>query len=195
MGGNALLPEISNQVQTAVQELLQRAQLEPGSILVVGCSTSEVQGKCIGSRGNRDVAAAILQPLLKVVAENQIHLALQCCEHLNRALVVERVVLKKYRLEQVAVYPVDRAGGSLAALAMDVFQDPVLVESIEAHAGLDIGHTLIGMHIKPVAVPTRLSIDRIGEAHLVAARFRPRLIGGLRAVYTKPGTPPLPDEK
>lgn len=190
-----MLPEISRSVETAARELLERAQLEPGSILVVGCSTSEVQGKHIGSSGNLEVAAAILQPLLKITAENQIYLAVQCCEHLNRALVVERVVMKQYRLEQVSVYPIAHAGGSMAALAMDLFQDPVLVEEIQAQAGLDIGHTLIGMHLKPVAVPTRLSVNKVGEACLVAARTRPRLIGGARAVYAKPGTEELVSDK
>ena len=190
-----MLLEISKSVETAAQELLERAQLEPGSILVVGCSTSEVQGKHIGSAGNREVAAAILQPLLKVTAERQIYLAVQCCEHLNRALVVERAAMKQYWWDQVSVYPMPHAGGSLAALAMDLFQDPVLVEEIQAQAGLDIGHTLIGMHLKPVAVPMRLSVNRVGEACLVAARTRPRLIGGVRAVYAKPGTELKPDRK
>lgn len=182
-------------METATRELLQRAELERGSILVVGCSTSEVQGQRIGSAGNMEVAEAILQPLLKIAGENHIFLAVQCCEHLNRALVVERTVLKQYRLEQVSVYPIAHAGGSLAALAMDLFQDPVLVEEIRAHAGLDIGHTLIGMHLKPVAIPTRLSINQVGKACLVAARTRPRLVGGMRAVYAKPGTELPPDKK
>lgn len=190
-----MLEEIARGTEQAARELLARAGLEPGRILVVGCSTSEVQGKKIGSSGSREVAAAILEPLLRVTREAGLYLAVQCCEHLNRALVVERPVLTEYHLEQVMVYPVPHAGGSLAALAMDAFTDPVLVERIQAHAGLDIGHTLIGMHLRPVAVPTRLSIDHIGAAPLVAARTRPKLIGGARAVYVKPGTTPPPDEK
>lgn len=190
-----MLEEITRATEQAARELLARAQLEPESILVVGCSTSEVQGKKIGSAGSREVALAILTPLLKVTREKGVYLAVQCCEHLNRALVVERPVLKEYRLEQVMVYPVPHAGGSLAALAMDVFQDPVLVESIQAHAGLDIGHTLIGMHLRPVVVPTRLSVDHIGAAPLVAARTRPKLIGGARAVYVRPGSEPPSEEK
>lgn len=190
-----MLQDISLSVATAARELLQRAQLEQGSILVVGCSTSEVQGQRIGSAGSGEVAEAILCPLLKVADENKIFLAIQCCEHLNRALVVERAALRRYQLEQVAVYPIAHAGGSLAALAMDLFQDPVVVEEVRAHAGLDIGHTLIGMHLKAVAIPTRLSVNRVGEACLVAARTRPRLIGGMRAAYAKPGTELPPDEK
>ncbi len=190
-----MLQDISLLVDTAARELLQRAQLEPGDILVVGCSTSEVLGQRIGSAGSIEVAEAILQPLMKISAEKEICLAIQCCEHLNRALVVERATLKHYHLEQVMVYPISHAGGSLAALAMDLFRDPVLVEEIQAQAGLDIGHTLIGMHLKPVAVPTRLSVTQIGEACLVAARTRPRLIGGRRAVYAKPGTKLPPDKK
>jgi uncharacterized protein (TIGR01440 family) len=189
-----VLEEIARQTEQAARELLELAKLEPGSILVVGCSTSEVQGKRIGTSGSREVAAAILEPLLRVTSEQGLYLAVQCCEHLNRALVVERAAMKEYRLEQVMAYPIPHAGGSLAALAMEAFKEPVLVERIQAHAGLDIGHTLIGMHLKPVAVPTRLSIDHIGAAPLVAARTRPKLIGGARAVYAKPGTPPA-DQK
>ena len=190
-----MLEEVTRATKRAVRELLGRAQLAPGSILVVGCSTSEVLGQKIGSAGSREVAAAILEPLLKETARGGIHLAIQCCEHLNRGLVVEKPVLKEYKLDQVLVYPVQHAGGSLAALAMDAYENPVLVERIQAHAGLDIGHTLIGMHLKPVAVPTRLSVNYIGAAPLVAARTRPKLIGGARAVYVPPGSAMPVDEK
>lgn len=180
------LQHISDQTRQAVEELLSVAQMKPGQILVVGCSTSEVSGTKIGTAGSLEVAEAILKPLLEVTRRAGLYLAIQCCEHLNRALVVEEEVMEKYNLEQVSAYPIRKAGGSLAAKAMDLFGKPVLVETIAAHAGLDIGHTLIGMHLKRVAVPVRLKVTHIGEAPLVAARTRPKLIGGARAVYEKP---------
>ncbi|XEQ94416.1 hypothetical protein SCACP_33150 [Sporomusa carbonis] len=174
---------IGRQTVQATEELLKIAQLKPGQLLVVGCSTSEVQGARIGSYGSEVVAARILSGLLKVCSWYQVYLAVQCCEHLNRALVVERAIMDKYNLEEVTVIPVAKAGGSLAAQAMREFADPVVVEAIAAHAGMDIGSTLIGMHIKKVAVPVRLTQKYIGQAYLTAARTRPKLIGGARAVY------------
>ncbi|MBC9784529.1 TIGR01440 family protein [Heliobacterium chlorum] len=175
---------IGAQVTTAATELVQMAGLEPEQILVVGCSTSEVLGAMIGTGGSEEVAQEILKALLSVTQSRRIFLAVQCCEHLNRALVVEREMVKLYReLEPVSVKPVAKAGGSLAAQAMNGFTQPVVVESIRAHAGLDIGETLIGMHLKPVAVPVRLSLRHIGHARLNAARTRPKLIGGERACY------------
>ena len=177
------LTTIGRQTLQAAEELLKTARLKPGEILVVGCSTSEVQGARIGSYGSEVVAARILSSLLKVCSWYQVSLAVQCCEHLNRALVVDQAVAERYRLEEVAVIPVAKAGGSLAAQAMREFSAPVVVESIAAHAGLDIGSTLIGMHIKRVAVPVRLTQQHIGQAYLTAAHTRPKLIGGVRAVY------------
>ncbi|VBB06538.1 upf0340 3d-structure ywlg smu.87 stu1894 bt9727 4999 transferase tte0860 spy1898/m5005 spy1614 tt1679 [Lucifera butyrica] len=174
---------IDSQVTKAVEELLALAALQPGQILVVGCSTSEVQGVKIGSAGSEEIAADILRSLLTVCRGRNVALAIQCCEHLNRALVVERAVMERYNLEQVSVKPVRKAGGSLAAQAMRDFADPVVVETIQAHAGLDIGCTLIGMHLKRVAVPVRLEQKYVGQALLTAARTRPKLIGGNRAVY------------
>lgn len=175
--------EIHQQTALAAEELLECAQLEPGEILVVGCSTSEVQGADIGSFGSVDVAEAILSSLIEAAGQKQVFLAVQCCEHLNRALVVERRVMKEYRLQEVSVLPQPKAGGALAAHAMKNFSQPVVVESIKAHAGLDIGSTLIGMHLRPVAVPVRLKTKYIGKAVVIAARTRPKLIGGGRAVY------------
>jgi uncharacterized protein (TIGR01440 family) len=177
---------IGRQTAAAAEQLLSEAGLKQDRILVVGCSTSEVHGKAIGSSGSAEIAEAILTSLLTACKKYQIHLAVQCCEHLNRALVVERQVMEKYGLEEVNVIPVPHAGGSLGARAMLQFDDPVVVEAIQAHAGLDIGCTLIGMHLKPVAVPVRLSQDHIGKALLIAARTRPKLIGGDRAVYEFP---------
>ncbi|CUH95481.1 UPF0340 protein [Propionispora sp. 2/2-37] len=175
--------QLTRQTIAAASELVQVASMQPGQILVIGCSTSEVRGKHIGSAGSAEVAQALLTGLLQVAGQYDIALAIQCCEHLNRALVVERWVMEKFNLEEVSVVPVAKAGGSLAAYAMRAFSNPVIVESIQAHAGMDIGHTLIGMHLKRVAVPVRLQQQQIGAALLVAARTRPKLIGGARAVY------------
>lgn len=179
-----MLQAIGAQVVSAAGELVQIAKMQRGEILVVGCSTSEVMGERIGTSGSEEVAQAILTALLGVVKMSNLFLAIQCCEHLNRALVVERRILQAYYgLEEVSVRPVAKAGGSLAAQAMDRFDEPTVVEEIVAHAGLDIGETLIGMHIKPVAVPVRLGVRQIGEARVTAARTRPKLIGGARACY------------
>lgn len=177
------LATLGRQTVQAAEELIKTAQLKPGQILVVGCSTSEVQGARIGSYGSEVVAARLLSSLLKVCSWYQVSLAVQCCEHLNRALVVEQAVAEKYNLEVVTVVPVAKAGGALAAEAMREFTNPAVVEAITAHAGLDIGSTLIGMHIKKVAIPVRLTQKCIGQAYLTAARSRPKLIGGARAVY------------
>lgn len=174
---------IATQTQAVVDELLAVAGLASGDILVVGCSTSEVQGERIGSAGSEETAEAILGSLQAACRKAGINLAVQCCEHLNRALVVERAVLKDRHLIQVSAIPVLKAGGALAACAMKHFNHPVLAETIEADAGIDIGLTLIGMHLKRVAVPVRLNQKTIGQALVTAARTRPKLIGGARAVY------------
>ncbi len=179
------LESIYTDTQKLVRELLDSANLKPGSIMVLGCSTSEVQGKRIGSYGNTDVAKSIVRAVRDCLTESGVFLAVQCCEHLNRSLVVERKVLEKYGLTEVTVLPVPHAGGAAAFTAMRLFEDPVVVESIQAHAGIDVGDTLIGMHLRPVAVPVRLSVKSIGYAHVTAARTRPKLVGGKRAVYDR----------
>lgn len=175
--------QVALQVEAAARELLEEAKLRPGQLLVVGCSTSEVRGAKIGSSGSPEIAEGILRSLLEICGHYKIGLAVQCCEHLNRALVVTRQVMEQYRLNEVSVMPVAKAGGSLAASAMRLMAEAVVVEEIEAHAGLDIGNTLIGMHLRKVAVPVRLQQKTVGQASLVAARTRPKLIGGERAVY------------
>lgn len=180
---NADLDLIKNETVQVVTELLQVADIRPGQILVVGCSTSEILGAKIGSAGSTDVAQAILESLRRVCKEQGIYLAVQCCEHLNRALVIEEAASLTYKLDQVMVIPVPKAGGALGAQAMADFDQPVVVETIQAHAGIDIGSTLIGMHLKAVAVPVRLAQKNIGQALVIAARTRPKLIGGPRAVY------------
>lgn len=177
--------EIAQETRAAVKELLEAAMLQPGKILVVGCSTSEIRGSRIGSNGSPQIAAAVLKMIRTECAQRGVYMAAQCCEHLNRALVVERGVAREYGLEEVCVVPVPTAGGSFAAQAMQDYADPVVVEKIQAHAGLDIGSTLIGMHLRPVAVPVRLKNCRIGNATVTAAKTRPKLIGGARAIYVR----------
>jgi len=178
-------PEVAALAGRSLSALLELASPEPGEIAVVGCSTSEVRGLRIGSAGSPELAAHLFRELRLAARRHGAALAIQCCEHLNRALVVEKKTAKEHRLTTVTVWPRWNAGGALAAAAMDGFEDPVLVESVSAVVGMDIGHTLIGMHLRPVAVPVRLPWRKIGEADLVLARTRPRLIGGTRAVYSR----------
>ena len=183
------LNEIERESFLAVSEILEASRIKPGDIFVVGCSSSEVLGEKIGTDTNLDVAGAIYDGVIKALnekAEQPIFLAAQCCEHLNRALVVERACMEKYGFEQVNAIPQpNHAGGALATVAYQRMQDPVLVESIEARgqAGIDIGGTLIGMHIHPVVVPLRISLKKIGEANIICARRRPKYVGGQRAIY------------
>lgn len=167
--------------KAAAEELCERAALKAGDRVVVGCSSSEVMGHTVGSFSSPEVAEAIVGGLLAVFAERGVFLAAQCCEHLNRALIVERSALRGEDI--VNVLPQPKAGGSFATAAYAAFTDPVAIEHIRADAGLDIGNTLIGMHLKEVAVPLRLAVTHIGEAPVNAARTRPRFIGGSRAVY------------
>ena len=169
------------QTLSAVSELADKAKLKTGSILVVGCSTSEVLGSKIGTNSNPDVAGEIFRALHDYTSSHGLFLAIQCCEHLNRAIITEREAVPFE--DPVNVVPQPKAGGSLATKAYAGFKEPVAVEEIRADAGLDIGLTLIGMHLKKVAVPVRLDNNRIGEAIVVAARTRPKFVGGARAVY------------
>lgn len=175
--------ELAAQAAAAAQELLEIGQVKAGQVLIVGCSTSEVVGSKIGTAGSTEAAAAILAALLQVTSERGVFLAVQCCEHLNRAVVTTRPAAEKYGWQEVTVRPVRHAGGALAAAAYESFAQPIVVEAISAQAGLDIGQTLIGMHLQRVAVPVRLAVTKIGEAILTAARTRPPLIGGERAKY------------
>ena len=180
------LKEIERQSRQAVTELLEAARLRTGDILVVGCSSSEIVGGQIGHASTLEAAQAAFRGIYPVLQEKGIFLAAQCCEHLNRALIVERACAEKYGYEPVSVHPQPKAGGSFATTTWDNFADPVAVEHIRAHAGLDIGGTLIGMHLRDVAVPVRLSLDHINKAILLCARTRPKFIGGSRAVYDTP---------
>ena len=175
--------DIKIQCEQAVKELIETAKITSGNILVVGCSTSEVVGSKIGTNSDPDTAQKIFDGIYNVLKEKNIYLAVQCCEHLNRAIVVERCALPF--AEPVNVIPQKKAGGSLATVAYNSFNNPIVVENIKADAGMDIGDTFIGMHLKAVAVPVRLSIKEIGNAHLTCARVRPKFIGGIRAIYNE----------
>jgi uncharacterized protein (TIGR01440 family) len=175
--------DIRNAAAAAVTELIDVAGLREGQILVIGCSSSEIIGETIGHGSSFDTAKAVVDTILPILRERGIFLAAQCCEHLNRALIIERACAERYGLDEACVVPQPKAGGSFATSVWQSFSSPVAVEHIRAHAGLDIGGTLIGMHLREVAVPVRLSTDRIGEARLLAARTRPKYIGGSRAKY------------
>lgn len=179
------ISKVSLNEQTAriVRELAEAAVLGPSKVLVIGASTSEVVGRRIGTGGALETAQQLLQGIAEVQAEFGFAVAYQCCEHLNRALVMERELLKRLGLTEVAAIPIPGAGGSMASAAYRSMKEPCLAESIEAHAGVDIGETLIGMHLRRVAVPFRPTERYIGEARVTAAYTRPKLIGGERAVY------------
>ncbi len=173
--------EIKEQATAMTEEIIEKAGLKKGQILVVGCSTSEICGSRIGSDSKPEVAEAAFEAVYTVLKKNGIYLAAQCCEHLNRAIITEKEAVPGAYI--VNVVPAPKAGGSWATAAYNAFNEPVALEEIQADAGLDIGDTLIGMHLKKVAVPVRLTHDRLGEAHVVAARVRPKFIGGERAHY------------
>lgn len=173
--------EIYNQAKKAAEELCEIAKLKQGDIMVVGCSSSEVAGGVIGKNSSLETAEAVFSGIYDVLKQKGIYLAAQCCEHLNRAIIVEREAVPL--AEIVNVVPQPKAGGSFATTAYKTFENPIAIENIKADAGLDIGGTLIGMHLKSVAVPVRLSLDHIGNAILIAARTRAKYIGGCRAVY------------
>lgn len=178
-----MINNLSIQTRLVIEELKEKAMLKQGDVVVVGCSTSEITGSKIGSNSSPDVAKTVFEALYQYAAEEGINLAFQCCEHLNRAIVVEKDVVPF--AETVNVVPKPKAGGSMATQAYEHFKNPVVVEEIKADAGIDIGFTLIGMHLKKVAVPLRLENNKIGEAMVLAARTRPKFIGGARAVYNE----------
>lgn len=178
-----MLEEITKQARQAVTELIEVSGIRAGEILVVGCSSSEIVGGTIGHASSLEAAQAAFAGIYPVIKEKGIFLAAQCCEHLNRAIIIERACAEKYGYEPVCVVPQPKAGGSFATTAWANFAEPTAVEEIKAHAGLDVGGTLIGMHLRRVAVPVRLSLDHIGDAILLAARTRPKYIGGSRAKY------------
>ena len=181
------LDMIRRQAYQAAAEVCDGAKLKKGDLFVVGCSTSEVLGEKIGSHSSMDAAGALFAGINQALQERKIYLAAQCCEHLGRALILEREACTLYGLEEVNVIPQPKAGGSFATTAYKSCDDPVAVETIcqKANAGIDIGGTLIGMHIRPVVVPLRISMKKIGEASIICARRRPKFVGGSRAVYNE----------
>ncbi|MBE6578050.1 MAG: TIGR01440 family protein [Ruminococcaceae bacterium] len=179
----ARLDAITEEARRVAEELCEVASLKAGDALVVGCSTSEVSGNTIGKASVRPVAEAVFKGIYPVLREKGIYIAAQCCEHLNRAVIVEREYAEKHGLDVVCVRPQPKAGGSFATVTYDTLTDPVALEHIKANAGVDIGGTLVGMHLREVAVPVRLSLSKIGDANIICARTRPKFIGGPRAVY------------
>lgn len=180
-----MLEDIKLQAQKAITELVEVSKLEKGDIVVVGCSSSEIAGDKIGSNSSFEIGKAVFESIYTVLKQKEIFLAAQCCEHLNRAIITQKECMLKYGLERVNVVPQPKAGGSFATAAYQSMENPVAVEYILADAGIDIGGTLIGMHLKRVAVPVRLSVKKIGEANIICARTRAKYIGGERACYDK----------
>ena len=178
-----MFEEITAQAKRAVEELLQAAKLQAGDLFVVGCSSSEIVGEHIGKGSSMEAAEAAFDGIYPLLKERGIWLVSQCCEHLNRALILEREAARHYGYDPVNVQPWAHAGGSFATVTFARLTDPVAVEHVRAAAGMDIGDTFIGMHLRDVAVPVRLSLNAIGQAHLTCARTRPKFIGGDRARY------------
>ncbi len=175
--------DVRTEIRTAAQILIEVADPEEGNIFVLGASTSEILGESIGSAGNEDVAAAVFDTVYEVTSGRGLYLAVQCCEHLNRCLVIPRSAVRAFSLTRVTVIPTATAGGAVASRAMDKMDDVALVDGAQGHLGMDIGDTFIGMHLRPVVVPVRLHMKSVGRAHLTLARTRPPLVGGYRAQY------------
>jgi uncharacterized protein (TIGR01440 family) len=178
-----LLQNIIDDTDALITEFIEKCPLRPGSTFLIGCSTSEIQGKDLGSASNAEAAEAVFETLRRKLNPMGVNLAVQCCEHLNRCVVLERAVAERLNLPEVNVIPQPTAGGAFATHAYRSFDDPAVVESVKADYGLDIGLVMIGMHLKEVVVPVRLAQRKIGEATVVCARTRPKFVGGSRAVY------------
>ena len=178
-----LAQEIIKETETAIDGILNSTSLKQGDIFVVGCSSSEILGSKIGKGSSYEAAKLVYNVIAPKLAEKGIYLAAQCCEHLNRAIVIESACAEKYGYEPVAVIPQPKAGGSFATITYESMKKAVVVETISAHAGIDIGGTLIGMHLRRVAVPLRVDVKKIGEANIICAYTRPKFIGGSRAIY------------
>ena len=177
------LNTIREQAIAVTEELIETAGMKPGQILVVGCSSSEVAAHKIGCYSSKEVGETLFNAIHEVTEKHGIYLASQCCEHLNRALIIEEEAAEKYNLEMVNVKPQLKAGGSFSTATWAGLKSPCAVEKIQAHAGIDIGDTLIGLHLRSVAVPVRTQVKEIGSAHGVCARTRLKFVGGERAIY------------
>lgn len=175
--------KVKQDVEHIVTEWISRDDIKANDLFVIGCSTSEVAGEQIGTSGSDEIAEVIFRSFARLQQEKNVYIVYQCCEHLNRALVMEKATLDCHNLSEVTVIPAKEAGGSMATYAYHHFHDPVVVEEVQAHAGIDIGDTMIGMHLRPVAVPLRFGQNKIGSAHITFAKTRPKLIGGARAHY------------
>lgn len=179
------LNEIKEETEKVITEFLDEAKIKSGDLIVIGCSSSEIIGHKIGTYSSIDVADTVVDTILPIISSRKCYLAAQCCEHLNRALIVERETAKTLGYEEVNVVPMPKAGGSFATKVYEKMKDPVAVEHIRADGGIDIGDTLIGMHLKEVAVPLRMKSNKIGQARVVCARTRCKFIGGVRASYNE----------
>ena len=177
------MSEVENKVYEAISELVRESGIKRGEILVLGCSTSEINGTNIGKGSVYASGEEVIRGAMRALDGTGIYLAVGCCEHLNRAVVIEREAAERYGFEIVSVVPAMKAGGSTGTAAYKAFKDPVMIEYVKAHAGMDIGDTLIGMHLRHVAVPLRLRINKIGFANVTYAKTRPKFIGGSRAQY------------
>ncbi|MDQ0160597.1 TIGR01440 family protein [Alkalibacillus salilacus] len=177
------LETFKSDVKSVMDEWRQSYTVRPGKIMIIGCSTSEIKGEAIGSAGSSDFAEILFKELKAFQQDTGVHIVFQCCEHLNRAIVLERSLQQTLGIPEVSAVPHAKAGGSMATYAYHHMDEPVLIESIQADLGMDIGDTLIGMHLKPVAVPIRFPIKTLGDAHVTYAYTRPKLIGGERAIY------------
>ena len=177
--------QVQKDIDALTAEWIKNNYLQAGDLVVVGCSTSEIAGEQIGTAGSEAIAATVFDFLQHLKQQTGIQLVFQCCEHLNRALVMEKEMMKRHQLGEVSVIPIPSAGGSMASYAFKEMKNPVVVESVKAHAGIDIGETMIGMHLRHVAVPLRFEQGYIGNARVTGARTRPKLIGGARASYEK----------
>lgn len=180
-----LLQKVQQDVDAVVSEWGKLEEVKKADIFVVGCSTSEVAGEHIGTSGSEEIAAILFNAFERLKEEKQVDIVYQCCEHVNRALVMEKETQERLGLDEVSVVPVRNAGGAMAAYAYKHFNHAVVVEEVRAHAGIDIGDTMIGMHLRQVAVPVRFQQKSIGNAHITLAVTRPKLIGGARAQYNK----------
>ena len=179
------LQQVQSQLSQLLNELEQQIQFQPKQLFVIGCSTSEIVGSRIGTSGAIEVAEVLFDEFTKFAQKHGLYLVFQGCEHINRALTMEAEAAQLYSLEPVTVVPAKHAGGSMSAYAFTKFENAVVVEHVRAHSGIDIGQTMIGMHLKEVAIPIRTSIRQIGEAIVTIANTRPKLIGGERAVYIR----------
>lgn len=175
--------QLARETQAITRDILEKSAIVTGQVFVLGLSSSEVAGGLIGKNSNAEIGRIIVQAVLEETKKRGLYLAVQGCEHVNRALVVEKEYAERKDLEIVNVLPSLHAGGSGQVAAFELMSDPVEVEEIVAHAGLDIGDTAIGMHVKRVQVPLVPFQRELGGAHVTALASRPKLIGGARAHY------------